>query len=389
MKYARIIGKIKKEIAPIIEADSKSVLRQWYEIARVALTAQYTPSEYYMYNTHKKNKTLNDLVRYISNSLWIDKLWPALTDKRWEHVLQNKWLFQLYYREYGLPVPKAYGFYTREGGMMYDGTIIRNFADLSNYLFNLQPETLVLKPIYGGQGKLVVVFKSLIYENNEIAGISISGKKYRLADITKSIMRYYRRYSGILLEEKIDQHESLENINPFTINTLRVQTLLKKNGEPVIIGGIIRCGRKGSDVDNLSQGGFSRGIDIENGQICEGGILSDKNRNISIKVHPDIQTPLNRVKIPMWNEIIDTINKFTVKTMFARLVGWDVIVTKSGPVVIEGNPDMGLDITQSHTEGFLTDQLIADFNEFGINVNLSKFNKINLRSLRTAFRRWF
>jgi hypothetical protein len=218
------------------------------------------------------------------------------------------------------------------------------------------------------KGKYVVVYESLQFKNDHITGISISGKEHRLMDIIESIMNHSNRYSGFLLEEKVKQHSVFNTLNPYTTNTIRIQTFLKKSGEPVILAAVVRCGRKGSEVDNLSRGGFSRGINIRTGIVNEGGLLSDKKRNKWIEYHPDLNTPLMQVEIPYWDVLVETITDFIRCTRFARMVGWDVIISETGPVVIEGNPDMGLDIVQSHTNGLLTDELINDLNDLGVRV---------------------
>jgi hypothetical protein len=388
LKKNKLFKKIINEIKPVREHDSKSVIRQAYEIFRIAITAQYTPSEYYMYNIQKADRNISELARYISNTVWVEQIWSKLTKVQWEDILQNKWLFHLYFSNIGLPVTKVLGYYSQDGGLVQTGTVIENVNALINYLHEIKPDTLVIKPIYGGKGKYVVVFESLQFKNDHITGISISGKEHRLMDIIESIMTHSNRYSGFLLEEKVKQHSVFNTLNPYTTNTIRIQTFLKKSGEPVILAAVVRCGRKGSEVDNLSRGGFSRGINIQTGIVNEGGLLSDKKRNKWIEFHPDLNTPLHQVEIPYWDALVETITDFIRCTPFARMVGWDVIVSETGPVVIEGNPDMGLDIVQSHTNGLLTDELINDLNDLGVRVNRSAFNRLSLRMMHSTMRRW-
>jgi hypothetical protein len=387
MRFHKRLNTIKKELAPDREPGSKSALRQWYEISRIALTAQYTPSEYYLYDIHKKEKTLKDLSRYISNTVWVEQVWSGLTNERWDQILQNKWLYNLYYTSKGLPVSNVYGYLSSDGGLMSDGTRVQTVNDVYVYLRELQPETLVVKPICGGQGKFVVAFDTLHYSENDITGTGISGKAYQLFDVFDPIMKRAHRYSGFLMEEKVEQSEFMKKLNPFTTNTLRITTFLKKNGEPVLLGGIVRCGRKGSEVDNLSRGGFSRGIDVDTGYVRGYGLLSDKSRNTWITEHPDLHIPLERCEIPGWRKIVDTIKKFAVNTPFARMVGWDIIVTDFGPVFIEGNPDMGLDVEQSHSDGYLTDEFIADLKDLGVTVHNS-FSRVRLGAMRRTLKRW-
>jgi hypothetical protein len=263
-----------------------------------------------MYDFHKKGRNILDMSRYISNTVWVEQVWPKLTNNRWDQILQNKWLFNLYYSSLGLPVSNAYGFLSREGGMTGDGRPVNDINDLILYLFEKRPETLVIKPLCGGKGKNVVILNSLLFNGSDITGSGVSGKVHNVREIFENIMKLARRYSGFLIEAKAEQNEFFNRINPFTTNTLRIITFFKKNGEPELLTAIVRCGRKGSEVDNLSQGGFSRGIDIDTGYIRDYGFLSDKTRNILIKEHPDLNVPFERCKIPMWDEIVQLCSNF-------------------------------------------------------------------------------
>jgi hypothetical protein len=389
MKLSKRIHKIKSELAPVREQDTKPVLRQWLEIGRIALTSQFTPSEYYLFDFHKKDNDVRNMSNYISNSVWVDQVWPKLTNNRWDQILQNKWLFHQYYSNMKLPVPHAYGFMSREGGLTKDGKSINNINDLLIYLNDIRPKTLVIKPLCGGKGKFVVALDSLVFNKHKITGIGVSGTEYDVNEIFENINKYSRRYSGFLLEEKVEQNEFFKRINPFTTNTLRIITFFKKNGESELITAMVRCGRKGSEVDNLSRGGFSRGIDLDTGYIRDYGFISDKTRKTVIKEHPDLGVPFEYSKIPVWEEIVRTVLEFSRNTVFARIVGWDVIVTEKGPVIIEGNPDLGLDIEQSHTNGLLTDQFRSDLKELGIDIDKNSLSKIKFSAIKSTMKRWF
>ena len=382
------INKFINEIYPVRDSDSKSVLRQWYEILRIALTAQFTPNEYYLYEIHRKDKSIGELSRYMSNSLWLDRVMPALTDSQWEQILENKWLFNQYYSSLKLPVPKAYAFLTNDGGMTSNGCLIDDIDDLITYLHTEQPESLVVKPLCGYGGRFITVLDSLLFCTDDLIGESCSGNDQNFRSLCETILRYKRRNSGLLVETKINQHAFFDYINPYTISTLKIITFLKKNLEPEILSAAVKFGRKGSEVDTISRGGFSRGVDIQNGYLNDWGLLSDKTHSSIIIKHPDTNENFEWLKIPMWRDIVATIQRFSRNTIFARIVSWDVILSDEGPVVIEGELNPRLDIMQCHSGGFMTDTFIPKLNEFGITIDDTKLSKIKISSFRSALRRW-
>jgi hypothetical protein len=48
-----------------------------------------------------------------------------------------------------------------------------------------------------------------------------------------------------------------------------------------------------------------------------------------------------------------------------RSVGWDVVLTPEGPVIVEGNAAWCLPLVQVHTKGYLTDEVRAELARYG------------------------
>lgn len=389
MKILKRITKLKQELTPVIDPESKSPLKQWYEILNIGMTAQFTPGEYYLYKFHKKNKNINEIYRYIPNSLWVDHIWHKMNDKRWEQILQNKWLFHNYYKSLGLPVTNVYAYLCRKGGVAAGNRSFSSFNCLLEYIYELKPESLVVKPVNGGNGHFVYVFVELVYTQEKITGKTVSGKEYNLKSVIENILRH-KRYAGVIIEEKLEQVEFFKKLNPSTINTIRLLTFFRKEGNVELLYGTVRQGRKGSEVDNFSKGGFDRGVDVINGFILTGGrILGDGKRLQDIVTNPDTGEPLKESKIPMWEQIVNTIREFAKATPFARIVGWDIALTANGPVIIEGNPDAGLEPVQAHSpEGFLTHERLEAFKEFGLELDNDGTFKSKRKNFITAWKRW-
>jgi hypothetical protein len=382
------VQKIKRELAPVREPNSKSIYKQWYEIARAALTAQYTPSEYYMYGFHRNDRSLQDLSRYLSNTDWLTYVRPALTDFRWHYILDNKWLFNLYYRSLGFPVANIYAMLTEKGGITYTGYQLNNLQDLIIFLYKEQPKSIVIKPISGINGRFVYVIDSLEYSDAEIKGRLMNGNIGNVRKLLELVIGHGKNKLGLIIEEKIEQHPYFYEINPFTTNTIKIITLLTENNETEILTAVIKCGRKGSLVDNLAKGGFSRGIDAQRGELQDVGILSDSIRNTWIHEHPDLHTPFKKSSIPMWSRIRTAVHEISKCTMFARMVSWDILLTNEGPVILEGEIDPRIDIMQSYSSGFHTDRFVSTLNKYNIRIDFDSLNKINFHRFVSTLKRW-
>lgn len=136
-----------------------------------------------------------------------------------------------------------------------------------------------------------------------------------------------------LIEKGLIQHDALNEINPYCVNTLRVITL-NRNGEVKIVSCALKMGVNQSHNDNISTGGIFISYDIEKNKL--GEIALDKWGK-SFYSHPTTHYIFKDQPLPYPNEVISLINK-AVKIFPDRyIIGWDVAYTPEGPVIIEGN----------------------------------------------------
>ena len=147
--------------------------------------------------------------------------------------------------------------------------------------------------------------------------------------------------SGIA-EEFIVQHHGIAEINPYSVNSLRVVTV-RVEGVSNLLYAFIRIGNGRAIVDNINNGGMAAPIDLDTGVITHPGY--DKNK-ICYDVHPDTGCKIVGREIPFWKESAELCLKASAVVPQVGYVGWDVAVTEKGPILIEGNPFPGHDILQ-------------------------------------------
>lgn len=140
---------------------------------------------------------------------------------------------------------------------------------------------------------------------------------------------------GYLLEEIIEQNKKMAKLHPESINTIRIFSIIDKEGNIHVMHPYLRVGIGKSVVDNITQGGIFYRVSDETGKIISLG--SKAGDTTKFDCHPGTNIKMIGFQIPYYKEICDMINKAAQVTKSLRFVGWDVAIGKDGPILLEGN----------------------------------------------------
>ena len=164
---------------------------------------------------------------------------------------------------------------------------------------------------------------------------------------------------GYVIQERVSQHPALSRINPHTANTVRVVTHMTVGGEVLVPFARLMFGRAGHMVDNWEQGGVSVGVDFETGQL-QRGLLMPKHGGDWVTAHPDTGVEFVGITVPMWQDAVELCRRAAQFLPGVRSIGWDLIVSPDGPVLLEANEEWGLTSVQVHTDGWLAQPGMRD-----------------------------
>lgn len=149
----------------------------------------------------------------------------------------------------------------------------------------------------------------------------------------------------VLIEQKIEQHEKMNELCPKSVNSVRIVTLRDKNGEVHYLYSLLRFGNGTKDVDNITSGGMYILLD-KNGKsaskaFCDKtGLFYDK--------HPLTGVDVTSFEVPMHNEAVELCKKGADVVPEVGYIGWDAAITNDKPVLIEGNVLPGYDMFQNY-----------------------------------------
>lgn len=172
--------------------------------------------------------------------------------------------------------------------------------------------------------------------------------EYNILKIYNSIMKKEQ----FILEEYIVQHEELSKLYSGSVNTLRVLSFIDDYGEVRILNTILRIGNKGK-VDNFSSGGMYTFVNDEGEVIVPA--IDEKGR--IFKDHPNSHHKILGFQIPNYELVYPFIKKLSNIVPSIRYVGWDLVITDNGIIVIEGNEYPGVFQIKPSISGIKTGDL--------------------------------
>lgn len=339
----------------------KALPRQVLELFDLALRGHVEASEYYSYGFSREGVDATCMARYLPGRLHWMQVLPRVNEDAWNAIVENKWLFHRHYESFGLPLPRMLGVLHPRFGMTPDGVPLRNRTELHEAVSRAGIEGVVLKPVAGGEGRDVSVFRRIDVDHVEsIDGSTIEPERLeaRIAEAPDE---------GLLVEERVQTHPFFHEINPYTATTLRVVTLRDRGGEVHVAYAAARIGRKGAVVDNTAQGGFYARIDLRTGRLDEGHMKVDGAWKTTAQ-HPDSGVEIADRAVPGLAPTLDAVRRAAEVSGGLNSIGWDIIPTEPGPVIIEGNHDWD-PLHQLAGNGYLQGSIPAALASWGLELS--------------------
>ncbi len=197
-------------------------------------------------------------------------------------------------------------------------------------LNELREDPVLVERVLAGHDKLV--FK----ESTGNCGLSV--RIVPTDELSASSLTRWMQQNGYdMVESYIEQHPDLQALSPSGVNTVRIFTLLDRQGGYHILGCRLRISVD-SPVDNMAAGNLAAPVDEATGKVSGPGVYSDITRQPE-SVHPVTGVAIEGFQLPFWPETLDLVRRASLHHPRNRSIGWDVAVTANGPGLIEGNHD--------------------------------------------------
>jgi hypothetical protein len=346
--------------------------RSVFQIFRDQLTVHrkygLRPYEYYRYRLYEPSRSMEDKGRYLPDSGARNRrLWALLNPPQYRSFYDNKLIFHRYFGAQGLPLARILAVFDSRPERTSLGALA-SAEQLESRLSAIGSDGFVVKPVEGIQGHRILVFKGLapggVGNFETLAGEQYNG--HRIIEYMGDNAELRAQNPGadphaFLVEERVLPHPTLADFIGPTLCTVRVQTLIARDGHPQILAAVFKLQPGTSGVDHLKYGAVGAWVDLRSGALERGRTRTHDEYTTTI---PGTNRSFLGFRLPFWEETCQVALQAAVAFPWARCIGWDIGVSDRGPVVIEGNERWSTSLIQMPApEGLFTGELKAVVDE--------------------------
>lgn len=310
------------------DQDRKPLLKIVSEFLYLFFIYGELPKHYFSRYLFKKEIT--NIRDFLPNKFLDEKIFNRFSDFKVKEVLDNKLYFYLFYRQFNLSIAKILMYNHRSmfiiGNKCIDVRTITDFTFLLQgiFKFNSSYDSLMIKKTYSSSSgrEVYKLFRNQLKNDPDV-----------IEKLFNEVIN-----SNFIFQETIYQHPEVSKLNPSCINTIRMDTFIDGEGNCNVISAYIRMSTSNSHVDNFNEGGCAVGIVLETGKLKKYGYSSFKNVGVKVLTqHPVTKTVFENYSIPFLPQAKELALKAARLVPALRLIGWDVAIGESGPVLVEGN----------------------------------------------------
>jgi hypothetical protein len=149
-----------------------------------------------------------------------------------------------------------------------------------------------------------------------------------------------------VLQKRIKSHETIRKMNATALNTSRIVTIL--NGkDPEYLTGFQSFATGDTEIDSWGEGSVYVGFNYRKSVLTGLGFYHPTVAKYArAKAHPDSGINFDGYFIPYLNESVELCLKAHRLLYNNFIIGWDIVITDEGPLILEANEKPGMNAVQ-------------------------------------------
>lgn len=313
----------------VARATGKSVSRQLFEQAWLAVRHSIAPDSYYVFELFRPERLRNaaDYILRYELKGGINNLVHHHSVRTLHHnsskALKNKLrFFQLCWKA-GVDSPAVLIVVDTDG-------TLRPMVHPAPALPHAE---LFIKPAQGKGGRGC--------ERWQYAGGGVylgpGGRQLEASALLEYVRALAQQRRPVLVQECLRNHPELMDLSA-NLMSLRIATCRNERGVAEVTNAVLKMSLvPGSSVDNFHQGGAGCRVDIATGEVGPAFDSWSRRPCVRHETHPATGARIAGRILPCWPETVAMVTKAANLFPDRTMIGFDVAITARGPVIIEGN----------------------------------------------------
>jgi hypothetical protein len=256
----------------------------------------------------------------------------------WMGLFANKIASESYLAAYGFPTIPTVAIYAEKLASA-SPRLIRDQDELRSFLTSQDPYPIFGKPTEGLQSLGSVGLKRYIPSTQCLE--RIDGDMVPLEGFLSDVLAHYA--DGYVFQKLLSPHPDIRALCGDRLATVRVVTIAVDDG-PKVFRACWKIPAGPNIADNYwRSGNLLAQIDPTSGRVLRA--MSGAGLDlVEHTFHPDTKAPLVGAQVPKWQELIGTAVEAAKLMRQMPLIGWDMTVLETGPIIVEMNeqPDFFL-----------------------------------------------
>jgi hypothetical protein len=312
----------------ISDPERKGLLQMCWEFFRCSVLSRGIATHYLSSFLYRRQ--VDNIFDYVSRREE-KEVQDKINDPKLANLVSNKLSFAEHFERGGFPVPRLLGYnvldkiYLRVDGRwevaeLTSPQVLKE--TLGHLMASWKIEEVFLKRIRGSGGK---------------GAFRVKRSQLRTPVETERLYSAVSKNSYVL-QQVVEQHPEMSRLNPGVLNTMRIDTFRATGSQAEILSALLRVGGAGNSVDNVVEGGVFVGIHLESGKLKEIARNWFHGPRVfgTFKTNPANGILFDGFQLPLFDEVKQTVIQ-AAGWIPPALVGWDVAIGPSGPVLIEAN----------------------------------------------------
>jgi hypothetical protein len=254
----------------------------------------------------------------------------------WEPMLTDKGIFSRYCMQAGLPTPPLLAlFFKHTRGWILAGRSPLMPREWEEFVVHDLPDRFVVKPSQGAYGEGVRIIAR--------SGESLVQRGRGAILCRELIAELYADpvYDAFVIQQMLVNHPDVRGLSGAEgLQTCRVMTTIRPDGTPDVLYAFLRVIAGDSPIDNFrsgTAGNYLARINCGDGTIHSCWRYAREGGAVRVDSHPVTGIRFAGYQLPFWPEAMQLALRAALAFCPIRTVGWDIALTGTGPVLVEGN----------------------------------------------------